>query len=124
VEWALRTPPWLWCAGEGGRGVLSGTVVGHGGFTVATDLMSVGDRFGTVHDPTSIEPCTSCTVCMRHYHSSPLCAFRLGSTRLAQLPISASEGKEWHCCHRRRGEPEPPPTPPSLLLDLMRSFHP
>jgi hypothetical protein len=58
AEWALRTSPWLWCAGKGVRGVRSGKVVGHGGFTVATDLMSVGDRCGTVHDPTSIKPFT------------------------------------------------------------------
>src|SRR5207247_11391087 len=116
--------PWLWCVGEGGRGVFSGTVVGHGGFTMAADFLSVEDRFGTVHDPTSIEPFTSCTVCMRHQHSSPLCAFCLGSTRLAQLPITAREGQEGHCCHRRRGEPEPPPTHPPLLLDRVRRFHP
>jgi hypothetical protein len=40
------------------------------------------------------------------------------------LPISAREGQEWRCCHRRRGEPEPPPTPRSLLLGLVRCFHP
>jgi hypothetical protein len=84
VEWARRTPPWLWCAGEGVRGVRSGKVVGHGGITVVADLMSVGDRCGTVHDPTRIKPFTRCTVCMRHHHFSPLCALRLGSTRLAQ----------------------------------------
>ena len=58
VEWALRTPPWLWCGGERVRGVRSGKVVGHGSFTVAADFMSVGDRFGTVHDPTSTKPFT------------------------------------------------------------------
>jgi len=58
VEWALPTPTGLWCAGEGVPGGLSGTVVGHAGFTVAADLISVGDRCGIVHDPTRIEPFT------------------------------------------------------------------
>jgi hypothetical protein len=45
---------------KGSQGGLSGTVIGHAGFTVAADLISVGDRCGIVHDPTRIEPFTEC----------------------------------------------------------------